>query len=277
VTDSSSAPTEVILPEGGDVVSVPLNELNPDDQKVVMALLLDAAVGNCDAVSPEVSEALAVELGAIVLKHEAKALAGPALEAAGPAVDARIESILGQKTWKKLEAEVSKFNQMVADGKVPTKDDLSSAISPEALGGVVREYLLSMEVSEDHEVEAMAKGLEAVIREAMTADMASAIERAAKVAREEAAPKRATTPWGQVALDYSRISGRAAFDPVNTVAKAVAFGLLYKLVAGKISRLPNSRAVVVTVGAGLSVTTETVKAGSRWYRGRKDKPADEAE
>jgi len=250
VTDSAKkkTPEAILLPEDGGMTAVAFDDLTDDDKSLVLEALIIAGLERTEDLNPKVAKMVGEFVAGAAAEHASKALMGVA--------DERLTQILGQKTWKKMEAELSTFNQLVSDGKVATKVDLSNAVSPEALGAIVREYVLSMKVEDQEEVSALASGLELVILSAMQEETQSVIEQARIAAQEAVADKQATTPWGQVYLDGSRIMGRAPFDPLRSAVEGLAFGFGYKFLASKIGFLPESRAVVVTVGAGLVAVTE---------------------
>ena len=260
-------PNAILVPETGDpdaaMVGVNFNDLNDDDKEFVIASLAQIVVDGTPALSPEMAQAISEAIAGVVLKHSAKALQGPAEE--------YIANLQTQKTFVKLTNAIERFEKEVESGNFSTKADVAKAVSKEALGGAVREFLLSAKFS-DEEAEQLAAGLGDAIREAMAEEMEDVIESARMAAQEEMASQQATTPWGQIALDGKSFLGRAPFEPVRTAVEAAAGMVAYNFVASKFGWLPGSRTVVVTVGAGVALVAEGANLLIR-RRGRKSEPS----
>jgi len=268
VTDPA-VPNAVLVPETTDadapMVGVKFDDLTPDDKEFVTAILAQIVVEETPNLSPGMQRSVAEAVAAVVLKHSSKALQGPAEE--------YIAKLQAQKTFTKLVNAIERFEKEVESGNFSTKADVAKAVSKEALGGAVREFLLSA-TFEGEETEQLALGMGDAIREAMAEEMADVIEAARMAAQEEMASKQATTPWGQVGQDAKALMGRAPFDPFRTTIEAGASILAYNFVASKVGWLPNSRIVVVTVGAGVAAAAEVTSLLVR-RRGRKgEKPPE---
>ena len=264
-----ATPNAVLVPETTDadapMVGVKFDDLTPDDKEFVTAGLAQIVVEETPNLDVLLQQNVAEAVAAVVLKHSSKALQGPAEE--------YIAKLQTQKTFTKLVNAIERFEKEVESGNFSTKADVAKAVSKEALGGAVREFLLSASF-EEAEAEQLALGMGDAIRLAMEEQIKDVSEAAILAAQEEMASKQATTPWGQVGKDAKALMGRAPFDPFRTTIEAAASIVAYNFVASRIGWLPNSRIVVVTVGAGAAAVAEGLTLLFR-RRGRKGDPSPE--